>query len=149
MSVEQLVRVVNEHIGKGWCEQWLKLDHARSPFARTCATCRGRGWMYHRTTPEYDSAPGPCYNPDCIDGKECVTAAQEIDELCRTAKEIPVQQAIAWLRIGPKLLKAASRYLSFRHYLPVDIPHYNRRVGETEATALSQILDEARKAGLA
>jgi hypothetical protein len=145
--VERLVEAV-----VNYDRRFLHPDNeALAPFARMCGTCNGHGGILK------DQLVGknpygtlkPCPNPDCIDGKEYVTAAREIDEAWATTQDVDTDQVIAWLRNGPKLMEAAQAVvddskvrLLFRRTLDAQARGYGPE------WSLAEILAEAKKAGL-
>jgi hypothetical protein len=105
-SVEQLVRTILDSKN-----DWQALLSTLEPFARTCGTCDGTGFHDEwDSTHSYQYSVQGCPNPDCIDGKEYVSAAREIDRKMMLAdawwpfREYAPTEFEAWLHIGPKLL---------------------------------------------
>lgn len=106
MSVEQLVRA--------YLRYEMLPDSPLVPFARTCETCGGTRSV--KAPPEHYTERLPCTNPDCIDGKEYITAARAYDSLMEMAEQHheSTKSYEAWLRIGPKLLEAG-KLVSYMH----------------------------------
>jgi hypothetical protein len=129
-SVEQLVQaaVHGMHQPISDIYKWDRLHEVLKSFARTCGTCDGTGhgkWHIDSGLPPggvsgYQGRYAPCPNPDCIDGKEYISAAREIDHdaraFCNMATDGWSDKALAvaevWLEYGPKLLAAAEAILA-------------------------------------
>jgi hypothetical protein len=84
-SVEALVRAViyDYPLWPPKTKRHEKVLQRLEPFARTCGTCDGKGNVGHTSVhPTHGlrtHEPIPCPNPDCINGKEYVSVAREID----------------------------------------------------------------------